>query len=149
MKKARWWWKAAAVLMCAFVAGNTIYVASRPQSPIHFMTELSLVVAALGNLQYAFGWPKLPRLLWRIVGPLYSVAMLWPIGSAIGWLAAGLAIKSLTAADQIGTWFMIGLLAGYVLMIVVPLFRLGEWHRVGRKEPEIPEELGLLVQTFQ
>jgi hypothetical protein len=71
--------------------------------------------------------------------------MIWPLASSVGWLATRLAIKSLSVAEQATTAGLLVLLALYGTVIVVPLYRLGEWRRLsGEPDKHVTE----LADTF-
>lgn len=63
-------------------------------------------------------------------GPTFSLAMIWPVASGIGWLATRLAVKRLTLPEQATTASLAAALALYGFVIVVPLYRLGEWKHL-------------------
>ena len=146
MKKAHWTWKAAAVLLCLVAASELLAMLfGRAASSGQWAGSLGLALASVGVVQYAFGAPRLPAIVWRIFGPLFSTVMIWPLASSIGWLGTRLAIKSLTAAEQASTAGLLLLLAIFGIVIVVPLYRLGEWRELSR---EADERLSELSDTF-
>jgi hypothetical protein len=147
MKKAHWGWKLAAILICIFGAGDVIDTAVRRTLSLGAWAEAAaLSLAAIGVLQYAFGWPKLPRLVWRIFGPVFSLVMIWPLAVSVGWLATRLAIKQLTLGEQFATAGLLALLAIYGFVVVVPLYRLGQWKHL--KGDAATEETAKLRGTF-
>ena len=144
MKKAHWLWKPVSILALGLAltqVGKAIGSASGSK-----FAGLSLTLAAIGLVQYAFGVPRLPRLLWRIFGPLFSVAMIFPVASGVGWLATRLVIKQLTLSEQLATAGMLVLVLGLGLMFVVPLYRLSEWSRASSQKANT--ELTALSDTF-
>jgi len=146
VKRVRWIWKASAILLCLIGAGDIVVNAAKPHvSLAHWAASAGLALSAIGAVQYAFGQPSMPRLLWRMFGPLFSLVMIWPLASAIGWLVTRLAIKRLTFAEQVGTAAMLTLLALYGVAVVVPLYRLGEWSK-SKGEPN--QHLASLSDTF-
>src|SRR5438270_1334511 len=104
MKKAHWWWKAVAPLLCVVSTVDMIAKAAKSyESPVGWAGSLGLAVATVGVVQYAFGWPRVPRLVWRIFGPPFSMIIVWQFASAVGWFGTRLVIKHLSLAEQLGT----------------------------------------------
>lgn len=126
MKKSHWVWKPASILVCVVSAGGLLLGLTQP-TVAYYAVSSALAFASLGTVQFAFGWPRFPRRAWRIFGPLFSVAMMWPLAETVGWLATRLAIRKLSHADQLVTGSTLVALIGFTLAIVVPLYRLGDW----------------------
>jgi hypothetical protein len=147
MKKSHWVWKAVAPLLCLFSVGDLASKAATTSvSLAGWAGSLGVAFAAVGTVQYAFGWPKLPRLIWRVFGTCFAVLMIWPLASGIGWLATRLAIKQLTLGEQVATVSLIATLALYGFVIVVPLYRLGDWKHL--KGTPQTAEAAALQDTF-
>lgn len=126
MMKARFGWKVAAVLL-SIIAVAALAGSVAKGSAV--LSSIELVFAALGAVQYAFGWPKLRRIVWRIFGPFFSLLMVWALARDIGWLGTRLAIKHLTLGEQAETFAALAITAGFGAVVCVPLYRLGEWRR--------------------
>src|SRR5438552_17299004 len=127
MSKVPWGWKLAAILFVVIVAvGLSVAVTAPQTTPLKWLENASLLLTAVGLFQYAFGWPRLPRLVWRVFGPIFSVALLSGVASSIGWLGTRLAIRPLTGPEQAGTAFLMIVLLAYALLIIIPLYRLGQ-----------------------
>jgi len=148
MKKVAWGWKPAAVLFVLIViAGFAGAATDRGRaSGFKWLEYVSMAVCAIGIVQYAFGRPRLPRLFWRIFGPIFSLVLVAGLGSAIGWLGTRLVIRPLSTAEQLGTATVILLLLGYGFVILVPLYRLAEWKHLKGRAPD--EGLATLTDTF-
>jgi hypothetical protein len=146
MKKSHWIWKAVAPLLCAVSIGDLVTKATISATPGRWAGSIGFAFATIGVLQYAFGWPKLPRLIWRFFGPVFSLLMIWPVASSVGWLGTRLAIKQLSLGEQVATAGLLAMLAIYGLVIVVPLYRLGEWKYL--KGNVQTEEAAALQDTF-
>jgi hypothetical protein len=147
MKKAHRVWKVAAVLFVAIVAvGMVVAITAERVSPLKLLENVALILAAAGLLQYAFGPPRLPLLVWRVFGPLFSLVLLLGVARAIGWLGTRLAIRPLSGPELAGTAFLIVMLLGYALIIVIPLYRLGQWKYL-RSDPQ-SEETAALQDSF-
>jgi hypothetical protein len=148
MKKVAWGWKVAAILFVLMVAAGLAAASTTPGriSGFKWLEYASLAVCAIGLVQYAFGRPRLPRLLWRIFGPIFSLIVVAGLASAIGWLGARLAIRPLTTAEQLGTATVILVLLAYGFAIVVPLYRLAEWKHLKGRAPD--EGIASLTDTF-
>jgi hypothetical protein len=56
--------------------------------------------------------------------------MIWPVASSVGWLGTRLAVKQLSLGEQIATAGLLATVALYGFVIVVPLYRLGEWNNL-------------------
>ena len=147
MKKPHWVWKVVGSLLCVASIGDLIAKSAFSiTTPAAWAGSIGFAFATLGVLQYAFGWPKLPRLVWRIFGPVFSALMIWPVASSVGWLGTRLAVKQLSLGEQAAT---AGLLVGtglYGFVIVVPLYRLGEWNYFKGKAQTA--EVAALQDTF-
>jgi hypothetical protein len=102
MRKRRWGWKCAALLMC-LVAIASLVRPGRSGAVANAIDDIIGVVCAAGLVQYAFGWPRLPRLWWRISGPLISLVLIGKGASMLGWLGTRLAIRPLTFPEQLAT----------------------------------------------
>ena len=140
MKLSSVLWKVGVVIFSAFVVLDVLLRVVRKDALLsHWLAEASLILAALGSSQFAFGWPKFPRLLWRIFGPFFSLVVAWVAAWAVGWLATRLAIRPLTPGERLTTLGVLLLFLGYGLIVGMPLYRLGEWHRLGAKASETPE----------
>jgi hypothetical protein len=144
--KSHWVWKLLAVLLSIVAAGDLVSAAIEPDGLLYRAGSAGLAFAAVGSVQYAFGWPRTPRNVWRVFGTLFSTVMIWPLASSVGWLATRLAIKRLTLAEQASTAGLLILLAVYALAVVVPLYRLGDWG--DRKSKTDDEALAELTDTF-
>lgn len=129
MTRRRWGWKLAAILFLVVVAAGLFVAFKAPGAgPGKWLENASLIVSALALFQFGFGWPRLPRLLWRIFGPPFSIVMLFGVARAIGWIGTRMAIRPLTGPEEVGSAFVIVTLLGYALIIVIPLYRLAEWR---------------------
>ena len=144
--KSHWVWKLLAVLLSIVAAGDLVSAAIEPDDSCIAPDRQRLAFAAVGSVQYAFGWPRIPRNVWRVFGTLFSTVMIWPLASSAGWLATRLAIKRLTLAEQASTAGLLIVLAVYALAVVVPLYRLGDWG--DRKSKTEGEALAELTDTF-
>jgi hypothetical protein len=128
MEKSHWVWKAVAPLLGVISIGDLIAKAAIPATTAAgWAGSMGLAFATTGVLQYAFGWPKLSRLIWRVFGPMFSLVMIWPLASSVGWLGTRLAVKQLSLGEQVATAGLLATLALYGFILVVPLYRLGEW----------------------
>jgi len=124
----------AAVLFSAFVAWEGAIQIWRSGGTLYYcLVEACLALAAVASAQIAFGQPKLPRLVWRIFGPIFSVFIAWTVAWSAGWLATRLAIRPLGTAEKLTTFTMLSLFALYALSVVAPLFQLGEWKTLSAK----------------
>jgi hypothetical protein len=130
MKKAHWIWKAVAPLLCLASFGDLIAKAAVSTTLTRWAGSIGFAFATIGVTQYAFGWPKPPRLIWRMFGPVFSLVMIWPVASSVGWLGTRLAVKQLSLGEQIATAGLLATVALYGFVIVVPLYRLGEWNNL-------------------
>jgi hypothetical protein len=143
MTNARLGWKAAAILLSiiatAAFAGSAIKGSAVPSA-------VALLFAALGAIQYAFGWPRIPRIAWRIFGPIFSLLMAWSVASKVGWLATRLIIIRLTLGEQAVTLGALLITAGFGLIVSVPLYRLGDWSN--SQQARERERLAELGDTF-
>ena len=132
MKKARLGWKVSAVLLSIIVLAACI---GNVVAGAHLVDSLALVVATMGVLQYAFGWPRLPQVVWRVFGPIFSLLMIWSVARSVGWFATRLAIKQLTTGQQAATLAALLAIAILGVVFVVPLYRLCDW-RARRRQDE-------------
>lgn len=143
MTSARLGWKAAGILLSiiatAAFAGSAIKGSS-------IASAAALLFASLGAVQYAFGWPRMPRIVWRIFGPIFSLLMVWSLASKVGWLGTRLAIIRLTPGEQAVTRGALLITAGFGLIVAVPLYRLGDWGN--SKLAAERERLAELGDTF-
>lgn len=137
MKDVHAVWKPASILVCLIALGGLALGLFDPTLQYYFVAG-ALTLASVGTLQFAFGWPVLPRILWRTFGPLFSIALIWPLAGTVGYLATRLAIIHLSLADWAITAGMLVGLSLYTLAIVMPLYRLGEWG-AGRKSNSLSE----------
>lgn len=149
MSKRRLGWKFAAVLMMVLTL-VTMIRPGRSGTVGIILNDILSVVCAIALLQYAFGWPRLPRIWWRIIGPTISLILIGKGASLLGWLATRLAIRPLTLSEQIATSAAILVLVGYSLMLIIPLLRLGQWQTRLLAEPadKARNRLGTLEHTF-
>jgi len=127
-------WRRAAVLFAAFVAWEVaIRMWRSGGSSFYWIVDACLVLAAVASAQLAFGQPKVPRLVWRIFGPLFSVFIAWTVAWSVGWLATRLAVRPLTVTEKLTTFAMLSMFVAYAFAVLIPLYELGEWRRVGAK----------------
>ena len=137
MKQRNWAWKIGAMLFAVLPAFDLVYRLSHSDfAPAHLIGSGLLLFAAVGSIQFAFGVPMLPRTLWRIFGPPFACLVAWIAAWTVGWLATRLAIRPLTAWEQLGTLATLLVFAGYGLIVVLPLYWLGEWQRVAPDQRE-------------
>jgi len=134
--------KPVSILVCLIALGGLGLGLFDP-TLLYYLIAGALTLASVGTLQFAFGWPVLPRIVWRTFGPLFSVALIWPLAGTVGYLATRLAIIPLSLGDWAITAGMLVGLSLYTLAIVIPLYRLGEWG-AGRKSDGLTE----LSDTF-
>jgi len=149
MSKRRLGWKFAAVLMVVLTL-VTMIRPGRSGAVGIILNDILSVVCAIALLQYAFDWPRLPRIWWRIMGPTISLILIGKGASLLGWLATRLAIRPLALSEQIATSASILVLVGYSLMLIIPLLRLGQWQTRLLAEPadKVRDRLGTLEHTF-
>jgi hypothetical protein len=148
MKKVAWGWKPVAILFVLIVVVGFAGAATNPgrASGFKWLEYASVAICAISLVQYAFGRPRVPRLFWRIFGPIFSLVLVAGLASAIGWLGTRLAIRPLSMTEQLGTATVIVLLLGYGFVILVPLYRLAEWKHLKGRAPD--EGLASLTDTF-
>lgn len=156
MKQRNWAWKVGVLLFAAvpaFDLGYRLYHSDF--APAHLILSVLVLSASVASIQFAFGVPKLPRILWRIFGPPFACLVAWMAAWAVGWLVTRLAIRPLTALEQLWTAATLLLVAGYGLIVVLPLYWLGEWQRIGPDQPEAPRNSGsgasnlwLMISSF-
>ena len=148
MKKAGWGWKLVAILLALMVAFGfaTMLGEHKHVTAFKWLEYASMALCTLGLIQYAFGAPRLPRLVWRVFGPIFSIVLVAGLGKSIGWLGALLAIRSLTLSQQVAATFVVLLLLGYGFVSLVPLYRLAEWKHLKGSAPD--ENLATLTDTF-
>ena len=148
MKKVAWGWKLVTILFALMVAFGFAAMLGKPApiTPLKWLEYASMALCALGLIQYAFGVPRLPRWVWRIFGPVFSLVLVAGLGKAIGWLGARLAIRPLSLSEQVATASVALLLLGYGFVILVPLYRLAEWKHLKGRAPD--ENLATLTDTF-
>ena len=106
-------------------------------TPVNWFYSAMLLAAALGTHQYAFGWPSLPILWWRLFGPAFSLLWLHSSGFAVGFVGTWLAIRDLDAVRIAAGLIVIGAYLLATAAALVPLFRLGHWAAVGRKAASV------------
>ncbi len=143
MKRGRFGWKVGAVLI------SILSLASFAGSALKGSTLLSsagLVFASTGMIQYAFGWPKFPRSLWRVFGPIFSILMIWSLARGIGWLGTRLVVRQLTPGAQAATVGALIMTAAFGAIVFVPLYRLCEWKHFKQKAQTA--EAAALQDTF-
>ena len=149
MSKRRLGWKFAAVLMVVLTL-VTMIRPGRSGTVGIILNDILSLVCAIALLQYAFDWPRLPKIWWRIIGPTISLILIGKGASLLGWLATRLAIRPLTTFEQVTTSAAILVIVGYSLMLIIPLLRLGQWQSRLLAEPadRARDRLGNLEHTF-
>jgi hypothetical protein len=139
MMKARFGWKVAAVLL-SIIAAAAFIGSVRKGSAL--LSSVELALAAIGAIQYAFDWPKIPRAVWRVFGPLFSILMIWTLAWRLGWLGTRLAVRQLNLAEQAGTIAALIVTATFGAVVFFPLYRLGDWgNKSDRRDGERLTEL--------
>jgi hypothetical protein len=147
MSKKRLGWKVAAIFVWFLAAGEIAMTATRPNVSIWvWLKSLGLLFASVGLVQYGFQWPRLPRTVWRIFGPFFSCVMIWALAAAMGWLATRMAVSPTSGEQRAAAAVVLALIAGYGAVIIVPLYRLGEWKHL--KDAPASDEITALQDTF-
>jgi hypothetical protein len=138
MQNRHVFWKIGAMLFCSTLSIAVLSPMPGKSFLAASMVKLSCILAALGLFQYAFGWPRLPILLWRIFAPLFLFGWVQLTAFYVGWLATRLATRTLTGWQQVETVAYLGLYALFGVIMTVPLVRLGEWNRLRFPRAPVP-----------
>ena len=129
-------WKAGAILATAEWGYNILHPADPDWPPLLLiLSALAMAIGLLGAFQYAFAWPRLPRLVWRTVGLVVIVLVVVNAAQWLGWSGARLYSRPLGPLDQADTVFQMVRAIAEDMLVAIPLFRLGEWHRLSIDRP--------------